>query len=73
MKDLRCGKKIRKSFSRTDEILEMPKKGFLGIGAAPAKVRVYIEYTKAGRAVEYLQEVLRAMGFSGVEIDVKEE
>ena len=55
------------------EILEMPKKGFLGIGAAPAKVRVYIEYTKAGRAVEYLQEVLRAMGFSGVEIDVKEE
>ena len=24
MKDLRCGKKIRKSFSRTDEILEMP-------------------------------------------------
>ena len=24
MKDLRCGKKIRKSFSRTDEIQEMP-------------------------------------------------
>ena len=24
MKDLRCGKKIRKSFSRTDEVLEMP-------------------------------------------------
>ena len=25
------------------EILEMPKKGFLGFGATPAKVRVYIE------------------------------
>ena len=24
MKDIRCGKKIRKSFSRIDEILEMP-------------------------------------------------
>ena len=55
------------------EILEMPKKGFLGFGATPAKVRVYIEYTKSGRAVEYLQEVLGAMGFNNVNIDVKEE
>lgn len=55
------------------EVLERPKAGFLGIGARPAKVRVYIEYTKAGRAVEYLQQVLGAMGFSDVSIDVKEE
>ena len=55
------------------EILELPKKGFLGFGATPAKVRVYVEYTKSGRAVEYLQEVLGAMGFDNVNIDVKEE
>ena len=55
------------------EILELPKKGFLGFGASPAKVRVYIEYTKSGRAVEYLQDVLGAMGFNNVNIDVKEE
>ena len=24
MKDIRCGKKVRKSFSRIDEVLEMP-------------------------------------------------
>ncbi|MBQ2326281.1 MAG: hypothetical protein II376_01870, partial [Clostridia bacterium] len=24
MKDMRCGRKIRKSFSRVDEVLEMP-------------------------------------------------
>ena len=55
------------------DILELPKKGFLGFGASPAKVRVYIEYTKSGRAVEYLQDVLGAMGFNNVNIDVKEE
>lgn len=56
------------------EVLELPKKGFLGLGAAPAKVRVYlVEQTKVERAVEYLQQVLSAMGFSQVEIDVREE
>ena len=55
------------------EILEMPKKGFLGFGATPAKVRVYIEYTKSGRAVEYLHQVMGAMGFPDVSIEVKEE
>lgn len=55
------------------EILEMPKKGFLGFGATPAKVRVYIEYTKSGRAVEYLHQVMEAMGFPDVSIEVKEE
>ena len=29
------------------EILDLPKKGFLGLGASPAKVRVFIEVSKA--------------------------
>lgn len=55
------------------EILELPKKGFFGFKTAPAKVRVYVEYTKAGCAVAYLKDVLGQMGFHSVEIDVKEE
>lgn len=55
------------------EVLEMPKKGFLGFGASMAKVRVYKEYSKSARAAEYLREVLAAMGFPNVEIDIKEE
>ena len=43
------------------EVLEVAKKGFLGFGAAPAKVRVYKEYSKSARAVEYLKEVLAGL------------
>ena len=55
------------------EVLEMPKKGFLGFGASMARVRVYKEYSKSARAAEYLKDVLNAMGFPNVEIDIKEE
>jgi len=55
------------------EVLEMPKKGFLGFGASMARVRVYKEYSKSAKAAEYLKEVLNAMGFPNVEIDIKEE
>ena len=40
------------------EVLEMPKKGFLGFGASMAKVRVYKEYSKSARAAEYLRDEL---------------
>ncbi len=68
-----CGKLGLSSDEVQYEVLELPKKGFLGFGASMAKVRVYKEYSKSARAVEYLKEVLAAMGFSNVEIDVKDE
>lgn len=55
------------------EVLEMPKKGFLGFGASMARVRVYKEFSKSARAAEFLKEVLAAMGFPNVEIEIKEE
>lgn len=53
------------------EILELPKKGFLGIGNTGAKVRVYKEeHDKIGLAVEYVQTILDDMGLAGTEIKV---
>ena len=54
------------------EIIDTPKKGFLGLGAAPAKVRVYIEMSKAQAAVDYLQEIFEKMGLKDVQIEVTE-
>ena len=36
------------------EILDLPKKGFLGLGASPAKVRVFIEVSKGYRRTQIL-------------------
>jgi len=55
------------------EVLEMPKKGFLGFGASMARVRVYKEFSKSARAAEFLKDVLTAMGFPNVEIEIKED
>ncbi|HAN44162.1 MAG TPA: single-stranded DNA-binding protein [Ruminococcaceae bacterium] len=46
------------------EILDLPKKGFLGIKSTPAKVRVYIEQSKADIAKNYLSDILTEMGIS---------
>ena len=54
------------------EILETPKKGFLGLGSSPAKVRVYLEMSKAQAAVDYLSEIFAKMGLENVEINVTE-
>lgn len=54
------------------EIIDLPKKGFLGLGASPAKVRVYVEQSKAQCAVEYLQSIFHGMGLDQVQIDVEE-
>lgn len=44
------------------EVLETPSKGFLGIGAQDAKVRLTYELTTADKAVSFLSEVLSTMG-----------
>ncbi len=46
------------------EIIEAPKKGFLGFGEAPAKVRVYIETGAEQTAIDYINGVLNAMGIN---------
>ena len=46
------------------EIIEAPKKGFLGFGEAPAKVRVYVETGAEQTAIDYINGVLRAMGIN---------
>lgn len=52
------------------EVLEQPNKGFLGIGASDAKVRVYKEIIPAEKAVAFLQTVLSDMGLTA-EINIK--
>ncbi|MDD2955539.1 MAG: Jag N-terminal domain-containing protein [Oscillospiraceae bacterium] len=54
------------------EILELPKKGFLGLKTSPARVRVFVEYSKADCAVDYLQKIFSAMGLAEVSVEVKE-
>lgn len=44
------------------EIIDLPKKGFLGLKSYPAKVRVFVEENKEEIAVNYIKEILTAMG-----------
>ncbi len=44
------------------EVLETPSKGFLGIGATPAKVKVTIELPDEDPAKNFLEGVFRKMG-----------
>ena len=54
---------------RTDfEIIERPKKAFLGLKIIPAKVRVFVNQTKADIARDYLDGILKKMGLN-VEIE----
>ena len=43
------------------EIIEAPKKGFLGFGEAPAKVKVFVEIGPEQTALDYLNNVLASM------------
>lgn len=55
-------KKLGADPSRTQyEIIEAPKKGFLGFGEAPAKVWVYVEVGSEQTAVEYLKRITEDM------------
>lgn len=69
------------------DIIDLPTKGFLGFGGHPAKVRVYIEeeeiveapvvaadvQNKEELAVQYITEVLRAMGAEDFKVASKKE
>jgi spoIIIJ-associated protein len=44
------------------EVIEAPKKGFLGFGETAAKVRVFVEIGPEQTAIDYLNGVLDAMG-----------
>ena len=54
------------------EILDLPKKGFLGLKTIPARVRVYVEETKAEYACEFVRSVLAQMDVSP-EISVEQD
>ncbi len=54
------------------EVLEQPSKGFFGIGASNAKVRVYIQITPASKAIEFVEKVLVDMGLTA-QVSIKEE
>ena len=55
------------------EIIERPiKKKFGLFGGSPAKVRAFIKVSPADAAVEYVKNVLAAMGFESIEITVNE-
>lgn len=55
------------------EIIEAPKKGFLGFGEAPAKVRVFIEIGPEQTALEYVTNVTKAMGLRYCNVQIARE
>ena len=55
------------------EIIEAPKKGFLGFGEAPAKVRVFIELGPEQTAVDYINNLMKVMQISGARADIARE
>lgn len=67
-------KKGRQAIGNEDalfEIIETPRKGFLGLKMYPAKVRVYMEEGKDQMAITYLHGVLDAMGAHNFNITEK--
>lgn len=52
------------------EVLENPKKGFLGFGEAPAKVRVFYEVKAGGKAVDFVNTLVKNMELN---VDIKTE
>ncbi|MBR2460105.1 MAG: protein jag [Clostridia bacterium] len=66
-------KKLGVDPSRTQyEIIEAPKKGFLGFGEAPAKVYVFIEVGSEQTAVDYVKQVLGDMELNA-EVEISRE
>ena len=55
------------------EIIEAPKKGFLGFGEAPAKVRVFVEIGPEQTAVDYINNVMRVMGIENARASIARE
>lgn len=55
------------------EIIEAPKKGFLGFGEAPAKVKVFVEVGHEQTAVDYVNNVMRVMGIENAHASIARE
>lgn len=60
------------------EILEMPRKGFLGLSLIPAKVKVWIEQPepakdKSAAVTQFITDILKAMGLKEVEVSHTKE
>ncbi len=55
------------------EIIEAPKKGFLGFGEAPAKVKVFFEAGPEQVAVDYVNTIIKLLGVDGCYADVSRE
>lgn len=55
------------------EIIDLPKKGFLGLKSYPAKVRVFVKEDKAQTAVDYIRNVLTAMGAENFSLESSQE
>ena len=60
-----CGRKVEEL---QYEIIEQPKKGFLGIGNVDAKLAVKYEESPTDRAKDFLAAFISNLGFSDVEI-----
>ncbi len=55
------------------EVLERPVKKKFGLfGGSPAKVRAFIKISPADVAVEYVKNIIEAMGFDSIEVSVKD-
>ncbi len=57
----------------TVEVLEKPKSGFLGLGGAPARVRVTYSVTRAEKAGAFLRELLMRMNSPAVPVITEQE
>ena len=55
------------------EIIEAPKKGFLGFGEAPAKVRVFAEIGPEQTALDYLNGIIDVMGMKNTKASLGRE
>lgn len=73
-KEAACRKLGVESYEAEFEILEMPMKKTFGLfGGNPAKVRVFIEDNPAEAAANYLKKILRNMGLTDVQVEIREE
>ena len=55
------------------EIIEAPKKGFLGFGEAPAKVKVFVEIGPEQHALDYVNTVIKALGMKNAYAEIGRE
>ncbi len=55
------------------EIIEAPKKGFLGFGEAPAKVKVFFEIGPEQTALDYVNSVISLLGVDGCRAELARE